>query len=175
MKAMKSTSLALALALAALCGIRAAAADAGDMWLTTKAKIVLLTTEGLSARGVNVDTVNGVITLHGKVATQAEKDKAATLVQDLDGVKSVKNLLQVVPESATKIVKASDDVIRDRAKAALKGDPNLNGISIASVNNGVVLLSGRATSLNEKLRAIELVSNIDGVTRVASEIETETH
>ena len=170
MKAIKSISLALALV--ALVGIRAGAADANDAWLTTKAKIVLLTTEGLSARSVNVDTVNGVITLHGKVATQAEKDKAATLVRDLDGVKNVKNLLQVVPEAARKSVKASDDVIKARAEAALKADASVSGISIASVNNGVVLLSGRAASLTDKLRAIELVSNVDGVARVASEIET---
>ena len=170
MKTIKCASLALALV--GLLGIRAIAADTPDAWLTTKAKISLLTTEGLSARGVNVDTVNGVITLHGKVATQADKDKAATVVRDLDGVKSVKNLLQVVPESSRKMVKASDDVIKDRAQAALKSDPSISGISIASVNNGVVLLSGRASSLNEKLRAIELVANVDGVARVASEIET---
>ena len=48
-----------------------------DAWITTKAKLALLTTEGVSVTDVNVDTVQGQVTLHGKVTTQAEKDKAA--------------------------------------------------------------------------------------------------
>ena len=62
-------SIWLALALAAVVALPAAA-DTSDVWLTTKAKITLLTTEGVSVTGVNVDTVNGAVTLHGKVKTQ---------------------------------------------------------------------------------------------------------
>ena len=43
---------------------------------------------------------------------------------------------------------------------------------MASVSNGVVLLSGRAGSLAGKLRAIELAWNVGGVSRVANKIET---
>ena len=164
----------LALALVVLFGVPAIAADVNDAWLTTKAKIALLTADGLTSRGINVDTVNGAITLHGKVPTQVEKDKAATVVKDVEGVKSVNNLLQVVPESAKKAVKAEDAAIKDKAEAALRADKSVDGISVASVNKGVVLLSGKAATLTEKLRAIELVANVDGVARVASEIETGT-
>jgi hyperosmotically inducible protein len=161
----------LALALAALVALPAAA-DTSDAWLTTRAKITLLTTEGVSVTGVNVDTVNGAVTLHGKVKTQAEKDKAAVAVGTVEGVKSVRNLLQVVPDAFKDTVKANDAAIRDGVESAFKGDARVKGIKVASVNNGVVLLSGKTATLAEKLRAIEIAWNVGGVTRVASEIET---
>jgi osmotically-inducible protein OsmY len=46
-------------------------------------------------------------------------------------------------------------------------------VKVASVNNGVVLLSGETPSLDMKLRAIETAWNVTGVKRVASEIKAE--
>jgi osmotically-inducible protein OsmY len=43
---------------------------------------------------------------------------------------------------------------------------------VASVNKGVVLLSGKTASLGQELLAIERVYTVDGVRRVSSEIET---
>jgi hyperosmotically inducible periplasmic protein len=149
-----------------------ALADVNDVWLTTKAKIALLTTDGVSVTGVNVDTVDGAVTLHGKVKTDAEKEKATLAVRSVDGVKSVRNLLQVVPDAFKSAVKASDEAIKDGVETALKSDKRVEGVKVASVNNGVVLLSGKASTLAEKLRAIELAWNMGGVSRVASEIET---
>ena len=148
-------------------------ADVNDVWLTTKAKTVLLTTDGVNVTGVNVDTVDGAVTLHGRVKTDAEKQRAALAVRSVDGVKSVHNLLQVVPDAFNGAVKASDAAIKDGVETALKSDKSVEGVTVASVNNGVVLLSGKASTLAEKLRAIELGWNVAGVSRVASEIETE--
>ena len=170
MKSLKS--IWLGLALAGLVSANATA-DVNDAWLTTKAKISLLTTEGVSVVGVNVDTVNGAVTLHGKVKTQAEKDKATAAVRGIEGVRSVNNLLQVVPEAFKDAVEAKDDVIKDRIQAALKADSGVSGVRVASVNKGVVLLSGSVVGLNEKLRAIELAADVDGVRRVASEITVD--
>jgi hyperosmotically inducible periplasmic protein len=93
---MKSLTIGLAAALI-LAGAVAAQADTKDAWLTTKAKIALLT-DGVSATAVNVDTVDGKITIHGKVGTAAEKTQAEQTIRKMDGVKDVKNLLQVVPQ-----------------------------------------------------------------------------
>jgi hyperosmotically inducible protein len=167
----KFKTISLGLAMATGFGLVAAASDTNDMWLTTKAKIALMTADGVSVRAVNVDTVNGAVTLHGKVKTEGEKERAAAAVRGVEGVKSVRNLLQIVPDAFKDAVKASDSAIKDRVDAALRADKSVEGVSVASVNNGVVLLSGKATSLNEKLRAIELAYAVDGVSRVASEIE----
>jgi hyperosmotically inducible periplasmic protein len=150
-------------------------ASGGDAWITTKAKIALLTSEGVHVRDVNVDTVDGTVTIHGKVRTEAEKTKAESVVKELDGVKTVRNLLQVVPEARREAVKAADGEIKSKVEAALKEDPALQGedIKVASVNKGVVLLSGKTANLDHKLRAIERAANVHGVERVATEIKTE--
>ena len=161
----------LALAVA----VTPALADSPDAWLTTKAKITLLTTEGVSVTAVNVDSVNGKITLHGKVKSEGEKVKAATAVSKLDGVKSVQNLLQVVPEAVRPTLKVADDAIKNNLEASFKAEPSLNDVKVASVNNGVALLSGKTQNLADKLRAIEVAWAVQGVQRVASEIETKAN
>jgi osmotically-inducible protein OsmY len=162
----------MAAALSVVLTTAVAKADVKDSWITTKAKIVLLTSDGFSVSGANVDTVNGNVTIHGKVATDADKTRAEQTVRQVDGVKSVKNLLQVVPEGQKKAVAANDSDIKDRVQASLKNDKRFDDIKVASVNNGLVLLAGKAHGLNEKLMAIESAYSVSGVRRVASEIET---
>jgi osmotically-inducible protein OsmY len=48
----------------------------------------------------------------------------------------------------------------------------MDDISVASVNKGVVLLSGKTASLGQKLLVIERVYTVAGVRGVSSEIET---
>jgi hypothetical protein len=57
---MKSLKIGLAAALV-FAGVAAAQADTKDAWLTTKAKIALLTTDGVSATAVNVDTASTAV------------------------------------------------------------------------------------------------------------------
>ena len=161
----------LCLALAVLVAVPAWA-DVHDVWLTTKVRTALLTTSGVSVRGVAVATVDGAVTLHGKVRTEAEKEEATLAVRSVGGVKSVHNLLQVVPDALESPVKVSDEAVKDGVESALKSDQSVEGVTVTSVNNGVVLLSGKARRLAGKLRAIELTWNVGGVSRVASEIET---
>ena len=153
-------------------GAVAARADVKDSWITTKAKIALLTTDGFSVNGANVDTIHGNVTIHGTVGTTADRTKAEQTVRKVDGVKSVKNLLQVVPAEMKDIVASNDSDVKDRVEASLKTDTRMNDVKVASVNDGVVLLSGKAANLTEKLRAIENAYSVKGVHRVASEIQT---
>jgi osmotically-inducible protein OsmY len=154
-----------------LLGSGLAWSESPDAWLTTKAKIALLTTDGVSATAVNVDTVDGKVTIHGKVKTADEKARAEAEVRKLDGVKQVQNLLQVVPEEQRKVVEANDDAIKDSVQNALKADKMLEGVKVASVNKGVVLLSGETKTLDAKLKAIEVSLAAPGVKRVATEIQ----
>jgi len=153
---------------------RPASAAQPDAWITTKAKLALLTTEGVSATEVNVDTVGGQVTLHGKVASAAEKDKAEAAVKGIDGVQGVHDLLQVVPPDAKKVVQVTDDQIKDHVEKALKADKALtdSSISVQSVNNGVVLLAGKAASLTAHLDAVMVAGSVAGVRRVSSEIQS---
>ena len=165
----RPTWLGVGLALMMTAG--SAFADSPDPWITTKAKIALLTADGVSVTAVNVDTVEGNVTLHGKVKSEGEKERAAAAVRKVDGVKDVKNLLQVVPEAFKEATDVADSSIKDGVEASLKGAPALKDVKVASVNKGVVLLSGKTDGLGHTLQAIEAAYKVPGVRRVASEIE----
>lgn len=167
----KCATLALLLA---GCVLATPAVAQPDAWITAKAKLALLTTDGVHATDVNVDTVNGQVTLHGKVGSADEKDKAATVAQKIDGVQSVRNLLQVVPPRREKAVQRSDEQIKAGVQSALQADPSLksSSISVQSVNNGVVLLGGTAKTVTNHLSAVEVAASVPGVRRVASEIQS---
>ena len=81
-KPVRQVFLGAAIALTLATGLATAATP--DAWITTKAKMSLLTTEGVSGTSVNVDTVNGLVTLHGKVASDAEKQKAEQVVRGIE-------------------------------------------------------------------------------------------
>ncbi|MDO8794096.1 MAG: BON domain-containing protein [Vicinamibacterales bacterium] len=151
----------------------AQAADTPDAWVTIKTKIALMTTEGVSTKDLNVDTVNGVVTLHGKVATEAEKAKAENVARGIEGAKQVKNLLQVVPSAQRAVVERSDDLIKRGVEAAFNANRRVNtsGIKVDSVNKGVVLLSGKTKSLEAYLESVEVANAVRGVRRVSTEVE----
>lgn len=160
-------SCALGLAVLAL-GPNAWAAS--DGWLTTKSKVELLTTEGVGGLDIHVDTRDGLVTLHGPVATTEEKAKAERSVRAVDGVRDVRNLLQVVPARTSEAVEVTDDALKQRVKDALDADPALEGIGIESVTDGYVVLGGDARSLAAHERALRAVRGLDGVVSVASTI-----
>ena len=151
----------------------AKAVDTPDAWVMMKTKIALMTTEEVSTKDLNVDTVNGVVTLHGKVATEAEKAKAENVARGIEGAKEVKNLLQVVPSAQRAVVERSDDSIKKSVEAAFKANRRVttSGIKVASVNKGVVLLSGKTKSIEAHLESVEVANAVRGVRRVSTEVE----
>ena len=60
-----------------------------DTWITTKVKADLLATENVSGLDIKVETVDGVVTLSGAVASKAQKDKAIAVAKQIKGVKQV--------------------------------------------------------------------------------------
>ncbi|MGE0811804.1 MAG: BON domain-containing protein [Vicinamibacterales bacterium] len=169
---MKHWLIASALAVAAMAAAPSDALAQKDAWITMKTKIALMTADDVSATDLNVDTVNGKVTLHGKVGAEAEKMAAERVAKGIDGVSSVQNLLQVVPPSKEAMTEATDEDITTRVKAALKAEMALktSSIDVASVNKGVVLLSGKAASLEAHLKAIETARAVKGVRRVGTEV-----
>jgi hyperosmotically inducible periplasmic protein len=146
--------------------------DSPDAWLTMKVKLALLTTKDVPAMAIDVDTVHDVVTLSGKVQTEAAKTRAGEVAKGVEGVKEVKNIVQVVPESQEKVVEKADDEIQAAVKKALDADQTLKGISVKSVDKGVVLLAGKATT-KEALRAVQAAYKTAGVRSVSSEIALE--
>ena len=104
-------AVALVLSLVAI-----SSAEVSDSWITMKTKVALMTTSDLHTSGLNIDTKDGAVTLQGKVESDGEKAKAESVVRTIDGVKGVKNLLQVVPKSMTSTVDARDEDIKKQSR-----------------------------------------------------------
>ncbi len=174
----RHSRVALAIAvLAVLVSARAAAIAApSDYWITTKTKIALLTAKDVPGTSINVDTVDGRVALYGKVGSDNAKAKAESIARGIDGVKEVRNLLQVQPEeprSVQKMRKQERELIADVDKA-LKDDPSVRGtdVRVKSAAGGVVLLTGNVPNETVELHAIQVAHKVDGVDGVMSEIRS---
>ena len=148
--------------------------EPSDAWITTKVKTALFTAEGVSSASVHVDTVDGLVTLHGSVGTASEKASAEAAARTVQGMREVRNLLQVVAPPAKAAVEVSDEALAKAVTAELSGDAALadSQIVVLSVNKGVVLLTGTAKSLSDHVRALEDASQVEGVKQVASQIKS---
>ena len=67
-----------------------------DTWITAKVKSALLADTDVAGLEINVDTVNGVVTLAGQVAEQAQIDEATRLARGIEGVTDVQTTGLVV-------------------------------------------------------------------------------
>ena len=95
----KSLVLALVVMapLTAACG-KTVGETIDDTTTTTRVKTSLLNDPNVGGLRIDVDTFKGVVTLSGRVKSQAEKDQAVTLARRVDGVTDVKDALQIIPE-----------------------------------------------------------------------------
>ena len=66
-----------------------------DASITAQVKMSLLFHRSTSAVNTKVETNNSVVTLSGKAKNTAEKDLVTKLVEDVKGVKSVKNQMTI--------------------------------------------------------------------------------
>jgi osmotically-inducible protein OsmY len=66
-----------------------------DAATTASVKISLAFQRGVHASEINVDTDRGVVTLNGEVTSQAERQLAVKVVEDVSGVKEVVNRIHV--------------------------------------------------------------------------------
>jgi hyperosmotically inducible protein len=81
------------------------AADAGkplsDASLTQIVRAALESESSLDARKIDVENREGVVSLHGTVASEEQKDKAGRIVGSVGGVKTVDNRLTVDESAST--------------------------------------------------------------------------
>lgn len=66
-----------------------------DSVITTKAKTALLADTTVKGTDINVETNQGVVLLTGTVEQSRQKERAASIVKGINGVKSVENKVTV--------------------------------------------------------------------------------
>jgi osmotically-inducible protein OsmY len=167
----KSVLIVMGLVLLPIVAVRAE--SGADAWITMQAQTSLRVAEGTRVSALYVDTSNGYVTLYGTVRSKTDKTKATAYVRRVPGVLGVRNLLQVVEPRRRERTRRSDDAVKADVQNALSADASLGDsrITVRSVSNGVVLLSGDAASLNDNVRALRTTADRPGVRQVYSEIE----
>ena len=140
-----------------------------DSWVTSKVKISLFADERVKGTQVSVDTTKGVVHLRGKVDSAEAKSAASDIAQGVEGVKSVKNDLQVVAPAARKAVNASDSDIAKAVGTRLAKDTQLKKVDVRT-DAGVVTLTGAVPTIGASAKASEIARGIAGVKSVKNEL-----
>jgi hyperosmotically inducible protein len=142
-----------------------------DSWLTAKTKIALFADARVKGSEINVETTQGLVMIRGKVDSDAAKQAAEGIAREIDGVKSVKNELQVVAPSKREAIDDKDEAITRRVKEQIAKDSNLMKAGIhTQTNAGVVSLSGEVQDLVTSANASWIAWQLPGVKSVKNDL-----
>jgi len=148
-----------------------------DEWLITKVKTTLLFHSSVSAGKTEVFAKDGVVTLRGHAATQAQKELTTEYARDVDGVKGVNNEMVVKgPKHQKRTVgtKIDDASITAQVKLSLLNHRSTSAIHTSvTTQKGVVAVSGKAANQAEKDLVSKLVADINGVKQVTNQMIIE--
>ena len=140
-----------------------------DSWLTSKTKIALFADDRVKGSEVKVETKDGVVYLRGKVDSADAKAAADSVAKGIDGVKSVKNDLQVVSPGVRKTVDAKDADIAKAVETRVKRESDLKKVDVRA-DSGVVTLTGEVPTITASAKASEMARGVNGVRSVKNEL-----
>ena len=148
-----------------------------DSWLTAKTKIALAADSRVKGRQIEVETTEGRVMLRGKVDSDTAKHAAEGITAGLDGVKTVKNDLEVVPPSAREAEEEKDEAITARVKEHIAKDSTLlkdsrlkDGNINVHTNAGVVSLTGEVPDITTSAQASWTTRQVPGVKSVKNDL-----
>jgi len=148
-----------------------------DASITSEVKSKLAWSRYADALTTNVDTMHGKVKLSGTADSAEAREFAGKLAGNTRGVHSVDNQLTVT-NGKPGVAKAegtdiADGWITTKVKSTFMYSSNVTGADIAvSTNGGVVTLTGKMDSGEERALAIELARNVRGVKSVDSKLLT---
>jgi osmotically-inducible protein OsmY len=157
--------------------------EARDAWITGKIESAYVLNGHLNPFAINTDVMNGVVHLHGTVASDIDRDLAGAIAEGVEGVTDVKNDLEIDEAKTTAARDERPDDERDFGtwvddatttavvKSKLLGNTNTEGLKIdVDTNDDVVTLSGRVASDKEKQLAEEIAKNAGDVESVRNNL-----
>jgi hyperosmotically inducible periplasmic protein len=122
----------------------------------------------LADDAIKTESKNGAVTLTGTVAEESHIGLARDTVEGLPGVKSVDNQLTVKGEAPAK---HSDTWIGLKVKSALLFHRNVRATKTdVNVRDGIVSLSGEASSMAQKELTTEYAKDVEGVKGVKNQM-----
>lgn len=148
-----------------------------DTNITTKVKMALLIHRSTATFRTEVITTDGVVSLTGNVKNNAEKELITKLVEDVHGVKSVKNNITVVKSDSNSTAlgeKLEDSLITSKVKMVLVLNRSTGALRTSvSTTDSVVTVSGVAKNSAEKELVSKVVEDVDGVKSVVNTMTVE--
>lgn len=166
LKLMSVSALIAATALLVTC-LPFRASDTDDR-IESSAKATYIFQTYLKGDDIKFESKDGAVMLTGTVASESHKSMAQEIVTDLPGVKSVNNhlVLKGAPSTAN-----SDFWIKDKVKTTLLFHRSVSAVNTeVDVTDGVVTLSGVASSQAERELAAEYARDVDGVKSVNNQM-----
>jgi len=149
-------------------------AENSDGWIGMQVKGSLFFNRNVSAVNTEVDVTDGVVTLKGQADSQAQKDLTGEYAKDINGVKGVNNEMTIAGTAKPADQPPQDNKIDDASITAQVKMAFLTHHSTSAfktgveTNNGIVTLSGNATSGAGKDMATKVARDINGVTSVVN-------
>ena len=147
-----------------------------DTWLYMKVKAALAFHRSVSAYNTKVVLKEGVVTLSGEAASQAQKDLTSVYALDVEGVKDVKNEMTVADKPAGEtLAEIIDDAsINAQVRMALLTHRSTSAFrTIVATADGVVMVGGVAKNTAEIDLVTKLISDIHGVKSVINNMAVE--
>jgi osmotically-inducible protein OsmY len=148
-----------------------------DAWLTEKVRTALLFHRNVSG-STTVYVQDGIVTLRGEAASQAQKELTTEYAKDVEGVKDVNNEMTMAPTPKTTsefVMESIDDAsITALVKMTLLYHRSTSALSTkVETNEGVVTLYGKAKNAAEKELVTKLVNDIKGVRSINNQMTIE--
>lgn len=142
-----------------------------DAAITAKVKTKITADPELNPFDIDVDTIDGVVSLRGTVPTEEKSDEAEKLARFTEGVVNVENHLRI-HDGMTARERVADATLASEIDAKLIADPQVaaNNIDV-DVQDGVVTLSGVVETDFAREHAEKVAQRVDGVRRVINELK----
>jgi len=149
-----------------------------DTWVSMKVKSALVFHRNVNAQKTEVYVKQGIVTLKGEAASQAQKELTGEFAKDVEGVKGVDNEMTVATTAPkadqTAGEKMDDASITAQVKGSLLSHRSTSVLNTkVSTSDGVVTLGGTAKNAAEKDLVTKLVTDIDGVKSVVNNMTIE--
>ena len=145
-----------------------------DAWIAFKIRGRLLMKRDVSAASTVVSVKDGAVTLTGTADNLAQKELTGIYAKEIDWVKSVNNEIVVqetVPASPSNAEKIDDASITSQVKLALLGHKATSALKTKiTTNEGVIVITGEASSAAEKSLVTKLASDVRGVKSVSNKM-----
>jgi osmotically-inducible protein OsmY len=165
--------------------IKSEAVKSGDALINARVKLELLSHGSLSASSIDVQVQDGIVTLTGEASDQAQIDLTTEYIEDVEGVKDVKNnmvALQVdgtpaktLGDKAGEVGKRIGDTVivvgRKLGRTTMNIGESIDDASITALVKATLLYHRSTSALKTKVETEDGIVSLGGTAKNGSEKE----